>query len=108
MQSEVEACRATEQAAKEEAGELRGDLERTNADLGGKIKEQADEIQELKGRLEVEEDKGVANSAKHEGSVESLKGELKRLEEEMFELRTQKGKLEEVIEGMKVSHQSKV
>ena len=50
----------------------------------------------------------MANSAKHEGSVESLKGELKRLEDEMFELRSKKGKIEEVIQGMKVSHQSKV
>ena len=47
MQSEVEACRATEQAAKEEAGELRGDLERTNADLGGKIKEQMQNLRTL-------------------------------------------------------------
>ena len=108
MRSEVEACQATEQAAKEEAGELRGDLKRTKTELGDKIKEQAEEIAGLKGRLEAEEDKGVANSAKHEGSVESLKGELKRLEDEMFELRSKKGKLEEVIEGMKVSHQSKV
>ena len=96
MRSEVEACQATEQAAKEEAGELRGDLKRTKTELGDKIKEQAEEIAGLKGRLEAEEDKGVANSAKHEGSVESLKGELKRLEDEMLELRSKKGKLEEV------------
>ena len=108
MRSEVEACQATEQAAEEEAGELRGELKRTKTELGDKIKEQAEEIAGLKGRLEAEEDKGVANSAKHEGSVESLKGELKRLEDEMFELRSKKGKLEEVIQGMKVSHQSKV